>query len=162
MKRPQRQLQHRVSRAQDRPAAPHLACGVAWLAWPENGDGAGRLSGCLRPVATRLIFGVGTGALEHDRGAAVLAESGTGHRGDDLGDPSLVLTLLGQLGKGLGTLALGDRAFGGLDDDLAPVAVATIEPGFDSVRRELPVLAIMSWSVGAFPYGATGLLVSLR
>ncbi|MFI5695503.1 tellurite resistance/C4-dicarboxylate transporter family protein [Kribbella sp. NPDC051586] len=42
------------------------------------------------------------------------------------------------------------------------VAAATVEPVFDSVRRELAVLAVMSWSVGVFLYGATGLLVSLR
>ena len=42
------------------------------------------------------------------------------------------------------------------------VAAATIEPVFGSVRRELAVLAIMSWSVGVFLYGAAGLLVSLR
>jgi tellurite resistance protein TehA-like permease len=42
------------------------------------------------------------------------------------------------------------------------VAAATIEPVFDPVRRELAVLAIMSWSVGVFLYGAAGILVSLR
>jgi tellurite resistance protein TehA-like permease len=42
------------------------------------------------------------------------------------------------------------------------VAAATIEPVFNPVRRELAVLAIMSWSVGVFLYGATGILVSLR
>jgi len=42
------------------------------------------------------------------------------------------------------------------------VAAATIEPVFGSFRRELAVLAIMSWSVGVFLYGATGILVSLR
>ena len=42
------------------------------------------------------------------------------------------------------------------------VAAATIEPVFDSVRRELAVLAIMSWSVGVFLYAAAGLLVALR
>ena len=42
------------------------------------------------------------------------------------------------------------------------VTAATIEPVFDQARRELAVLAIMSWSVGVFLYGATGLLVSLR
>ncbi|TDO44187.1 tellurite resistance protein TehA-like permease [Kribbella sp. VKM Ac-2571] len=42
------------------------------------------------------------------------------------------------------------------------VAAATVEPVFDSVRRELAVLAVMSWSVGVFLYGAAGLFVSLR
>lgn len=42
------------------------------------------------------------------------------------------------------------------------VAAATVEPVFDSVRRELAVLAVTSWSVGVFLYGAAGLLVSLR
>lgn len=32
-----------VSRAEDRPANAVEACGVAWIAWPERGDGAGHL-----------------------------------------------------------------------------------------------------------------------
>lgn len=42
------------------------------------------------------------------------------------------------------------------------VAAATVEPVFDPVRRELALLAVMSWSVGVFLYGAAGILVSLR
>jgi tellurite resistance protein TehA-like permease len=42
------------------------------------------------------------------------------------------------------------------------VAAATIEPVFDQVRRELAVLAIVSWSVGVALYCAAGLIVSLR
>lgn len=42
------------------------------------------------------------------------------------------------------------------------VAAATIEPVFDPVRRELALLAVMSWSVGVFLYAAAGILVSLR
>ncbi len=42
------------------------------------------------------------------------------------------------------------------------VAAATIEPVFDQARRELAVLAIMSWSVGVALYCAAGLIVSLR
>lgn len=42
------------------------------------------------------------------------------------------------------------------------VAAATIEPVFGSVRRELAVLAVMSWSVGVFLYAAAGLFVALR
>lgn len=42
------------------------------------------------------------------------------------------------------------------------VAAATIEPQLDPLRRELAVLAIMSWSVGVFLYAAAGILVSLR
>lgn len=42
------------------------------------------------------------------------------------------------------------------------VAAATIEPVFDGARRELAVLAIMSWSVGVFLYAAAGVFVSLR
>ena len=34
------------------------------------------------------------------------------------------------------------------------VAAATIEPVFDVARRELAVLAVVSWSVGVFLYGA--------
>ncbi|HET6166906.1 MAG TPA: tellurite resistance/C4-dicarboxylate transporter family protein [Marmoricola sp.] len=42
------------------------------------------------------------------------------------------------------------------------VAAATIEPAFDDARRELALLAVVSWSVGVFLYAATGLLVALR
>jgi tellurite resistance protein TehA-like permease len=42
------------------------------------------------------------------------------------------------------------------------VAAATIEPVFESGRLWLAVLAVMSWSVGVFLYGATGVFVSLR
>lgn len=42
------------------------------------------------------------------------------------------------------------------------VAAATIEPVFDPVRRELALLAVMSWSVGVFLYAAAGIFVSLR
>jgi tellurite resistance protein TehA-like permease len=42
------------------------------------------------------------------------------------------------------------------------VAAATIEPVYDQVRRELAVLAVMSWSVGVALYCATGLIVALR
>ncbi len=42
------------------------------------------------------------------------------------------------------------------------VAAATIEPVYDSARRELAVLAILSWSVGVFLYAAAGVFVALR
>lgn len=42
------------------------------------------------------------------------------------------------------------------------VAAATIEPVFESGRRELALLAVVSWSVGVFLYAAAGLIVSLR
>ncbi|QNN55054.1 tellurite resistance/C4-dicarboxylate transporter family protein [Nocardioides mesophilus] len=41
-------------------------------------------------------------------------------------------------------------------------AAATLEPVVTSGRRELAVLAVMSWSVGVMLYGAAGLLVTLR
>jgi tellurite resistance protein TehA-like permease len=42
------------------------------------------------------------------------------------------------------------------------VAAATIEPVFETGRRELALLAVMSWSVGVFLYAAAGVFVSLR
>lgn len=42
------------------------------------------------------------------------------------------------------------------------VAAATIEPVYDSLRRELAVLAVFSWSVGVFLYAAAGVFVALR
>jgi tellurite resistance protein TehA-like permease len=42
------------------------------------------------------------------------------------------------------------------------VSAATIEPVFETGRRELAVLAVASWSVGVFLYAASGILVALR
>jgi len=42
------------------------------------------------------------------------------------------------------------------------IAAATIEPVFETGRRELALLAVMSWSVGVFLYAAAGVFVSLR
>lgn len=42
------------------------------------------------------------------------------------------------------------------------VAAATLEPHADVVRRELALLAVVSWSVGVFLYAAAAIFVSLR
>lgn len=42
------------------------------------------------------------------------------------------------------------------------IAAASIEPVFVTGRRELAVLAVMSWSVGVFLYAATAMIVTLR
>lgn len=42
------------------------------------------------------------------------------------------------------------------------VAAASLEPVVDVGRRELAVLAVFSWSVGAFLYAAAGVIVALR
>lgn len=42
------------------------------------------------------------------------------------------------------------------------VAAATLEPAFETGRRELALLAVASWSVGVFLYVAAGAFVSLR
>ncbi|MCR6712151.1 MAG: tellurite resistance/C4-dicarboxylate transporter family protein [Demequina sp.] len=42
------------------------------------------------------------------------------------------------------------------------VVAATLEPHFVTGRRELALLAVMSWSVGVFLYAATGVIVMLR
>src|SRR5665647_1054910 len=42
------------------------------------------------------------------------------------------------------------------------IAAATLEPVFQTGRRELALLAVMSWSVGVFLYAAAGIFVSLR
>lgn len=41
-------------------------------------------------------------------------------------------------------------------------AAATIEPLFSTGRRELALLAVVSWSVGVFLYAAVGVFVALR
>jgi tellurite resistance protein TehA-like permease len=41
-------------------------------------------------------------------------------------------------------------------------AAATIEPVYESARREIAVLAVVSWSVGVFLYAAAGVFVALR
>jgi len=42
------------------------------------------------------------------------------------------------------------------------VAAATLEPTFTTGRRELALLAVVSWSVGVFLYGAAAVIVMLR
>ena len=42
------------------------------------------------------------------------------------------------------------------------VAAATVEPTFDPARRELALVAVVSWSVGVFLYAAAGVLVTMR
>jgi tellurite resistance protein TehA-like permease len=42
------------------------------------------------------------------------------------------------------------------------VAAATIEPVFETARSELALLAVVSWSIGVFLYGAAGVFVALR
>lgn len=42
------------------------------------------------------------------------------------------------------------------------IAAAAIEPVYETGRRELAVLAIVSWSVGCFLYAAAGIMVALR
>jgi tellurite resistance protein TehA-like permease len=42
------------------------------------------------------------------------------------------------------------------------IAAAGIEPVYETGRRELAVLAIVSWSVGVFLYAAAGVIVALR
>jgi tellurite resistance protein TehA-like permease len=42
------------------------------------------------------------------------------------------------------------------------IAAATIEPVFQTGRRELALLAVTCWSVGVFLYAAAGVFVSLR
>ncbi len=42
------------------------------------------------------------------------------------------------------------------------IGAATIEPVVDAGRRELAVLAVMSWSIGLFLYAAAGVFVALR
>ncbi|MFC9764463.1 tellurite resistance/C4-dicarboxylate transporter family protein [Rhodococcus jostii] len=42
------------------------------------------------------------------------------------------------------------------------VAAATLEPTYDGARRFLAVVAVFSWSVGVFLYGAAGIFVAAR
>src|SRR5665647_2834348 len=44
----------------------------------------------------------------------------------------------------------------------AATATDWLEPVFQTGRRELALLAVMSWSVGVFLYAAAGIFVSLR
>ena len=41
-------------------------------------------------------------------------------------------------------------------------SAAGLEPVFDGARRELALLAVVSWSVGVFLYGAVAVLVTIR
>jgi tellurite resistance protein TehA-like permease len=42
------------------------------------------------------------------------------------------------------------------------VLAAALEPQMDGIRRELALLAVVSWAVGLFLYGAAGILVAAR
>lgn len=69
------------------------------------------------------------------------------------------------LGRGKGPLvatANGTWFIWVVASQTVAIAAATIEPVFETGRRELALLAVTSWSVGVLLYAATAMIVSLR
>lgn len=112
-------------------------------------------------VAGTNVLGVRLGlAGFHEATAVLLVVSGVAWL--SLGYVVPWTAVLGRQERPVLTTANGTWFIWVVASQSVAVAAATIEPEFDAVRRELAVLAITSWSVGVFLYGATGLLVALR
>lgn len=112
-------------------------------------------------VAGTNVLGVRLGlAGFHDATAALLVVAGLAWF--VLGYTVPWTAVLGRQERPVLSTANGTWFIWGVASQSVAIAAATLEPVFDPARRELAVLAIMSWSVGVFLYGATGLLVSLR
>ena len=70
--------------------------------------------------------------------------------------------VLGRVERPVVALANGTWFIWVVATQSVAIAAATIEPIFEVGRRELALLAVTSWAVGVFLYGATAMVVSLR
>lgn len=70
--------------------------------------------------------------------------------------------VLGRVERPLVATANGTWFIWVVASQTVAIAAATIEPVFDTGRRELALLAVASWSIGIFLYAATAMIVSLR
>lgn len=70
--------------------------------------------------------------------------------------------VLGRVERPLVATANGTWFIWVVASQTVAIAAATIEPVFETGRRELALLAVMSWSVGVLLYAATAIIVSLR
>jgi tellurite resistance protein TehA-like permease len=112
-------------------------------------------------VAGTNVLGVRLGLSGFDHATAVLlAVAGLAWLG--LGYVVPWTAVLGRQERPVLATANGTWFIWAVASQSVAVAAATIEPVFVPARQELAVLAILSWSVGVFLYGATGVLVSLR
>jgi len=112
-------------------------------------------------VAGTNVLGVRLGmAGHHDATAALLVVAGLAWLA--LGYVVPWTAVLGRQERPVLATANGTWFIWVVASQSVAVAAASIEPVFDSVRRELAVLAVVSWSVGVFLYAATGVLVALR
>lgn len=112
-------------------------------------------------VAGTNVLGVRLGiAGYHEATAVLLAIAGTAWL--MLGYVVPWTAVLGRAERPVVASANGTWFIWVVASQSVAVAAATIEPIFESGRRELAILAVVSWSVGVFLYAATGVLVALR
>ncbi len=120
-----------------------------------------RAFGFFTFVAGTNVLGVRLGMDGHHHATAVLlALSGTVWL--LLGYVVPWTAVLGKVERPVVATANGTWFIWVVASQSVAIAAATIEPVFESVRRELAMLAVMSWSVGVFLYAATALIVTLR
>jgi tellurite resistance protein TehA-like permease len=120
-----------------------------------------RAFGFFTFVAGTNVLGVRLGLSGHDDATAVLLVV-AGLAWLVLGYVVPWTAVLGRQQRPVVATANGTWFIWTVASQSVAVAAATIEPAFDQVRRELALLAVVSWSVGVFLYAATGLLVALR
>ncbi len=70
--------------------------------------------------------------------------------------------VLGRVERPLVATANGTWFIWVVASQTVAIAAATLEPVFETGRRELALLAVTSWSVGIFLYASTAIIVSLR
>ena len=132
-----------------------------WRAVVEDFTDPRRAFGFFTFVAGTNVLGVRLGQAGHETATAVLLTF-SGLAWLALGYVVPWTAVLGRQERPVVATANGTWFIWVVASQSVAVAAATIEPAFDSFRRELAVLAVMSWSVGVFLYGAAGVLVSLR
>jgi tellurite resistance protein TehA-like permease len=120
-----------------------------------------RAFGFFTFVAGTNVLGVRLGLAGHSTATAVLlCVAGLAWLG--LGYVVPWTAVLGRQERPVLATANGTWFIWVVASESVAVAAATIEPVFDGARRELAVLAVVSWSVGVFLYAAAGVFVSLR
>lgn len=112
-------------------------------------------------VAGTNVLGVRLGMEgAHTATAALLAVAGVGWL--VLGYVVPWTAVLGRSERPVVATANGTWFIWVVASQSVAVAAASLEPVVTTGRRELAVLAVVSWSVGAFLYAAAGVIVALR
>jgi tellurite resistance protein TehA-like permease len=120
-----------------------------------------RAFGFFTFVAGTNVLGVRLGLAGHDTATAALLVV-AGLAWVVLGYVVPWTAVLGRQERPVVATANGTWFIWVVASQSVAVAAATIEPAFDAMRRELALLAVVSWSVGVFLYAATGIIVALR